>query len=130
MLNETFYVIDSPNKNLLSGKAAIMLGILNLTKPVYCIDDNKQPDLNNPREINDDILKINHEKDLKMNNSDYKQYNSSSVPETESEITAVPNRIKPIIKSFEESVFSGKVGKLKGHQVKLHIDKTVPPLNK
>ena len=40
----------------------------------------------------------------------------------------IPKRIKPLIKEFKSSVFSGKIGKLKNHQVSFHVDQNVTPV--
>ena len=40
----------------------------------------------------------------------------------------MPESLHSVLKEFENNVLSNKIGKLKGHLVKLHIDKTVPPV--
>jgi len=44
------------------------------------------------------------------------------------EKNSVPESLTKLIDSFGETVFNNTVGKLKDYEVKLHIDKTVPPV--
>ena len=43
-------------------------------------------------------------------------------------IKNIPNRLNTLVSKYSQSVFSGKIGKFKNHQVTLHIDKSVPPV--
>lgn len=40
----------------------------------------------------------------------------------------IPEHLQPIIHKYKDSLFSGKVGKIKGTKVKLHIDESVTPV--
>ena len=40
----------------------------------------------------------------------------------------VSSRLVPLINKFQNTIFSGRIGKLKNYQVKLHIDKNIPQL--
>ena len=40
----------------------------------------------------------------------------------------IPEHLQPIIQKYKTSLFSGKVGKIKGTQVKLHINESVTPV--
>ena len=40
----------------------------------------------------------------------------------------VSSRLVPLINKFQNTIFSGRIGKLKNYQVKLHIDKNIPPV--
>ena len=44
------------------------------------------------------------------------------------DLTDIPNRLKPLLKIYETSLFSGNIGRLKEHTVKLHIKENVPPV--
>ena len=39
-----------------------------------------------------------------------------------------PVRLRPLIKKYKENLFSGKIGKMKNYQIKLHINKDIPPV--
>ena len=43
-------------------------------------------------------------------------------------IDSAPESLRPLLRNFENDVLSNKIGKLKGHHVKLHIDKQVKPV--
>ena len=40
----------------------------------------------------------------------------------------VSSRLVPLINKFQNTIFSGRIGKLKNYQVKLRIDKNIPPV--
>ena len=40
----------------------------------------------------------------------------------------MPNRLKPLITKYENTLFSGKIGTIKNVKIKLHIDKKVQPV--
>ena len=96
---ETFYVIDTAHKNLLSGKSAMALEILSFKKPIYHVQ--REPDVKDT---------------LSKNKNQYEK--KSSVPEC----------LKPLINEFTKDVLSNKIGKLKDYQVTLHIDKNITPV--
>ena len=97
---ETFYVIDTAHKNLLSGKSAMALEILSFKKPIYHVQ--REPDVKDT---------------LSKNKNKYEK--KSSVPEC----------LKPLINEFTKDVLSNnKIGKLKDYQVTLHIDKNITPV--
>lgn len=52
--------------------------------------------------------------------------NNNETPREESQ--NIPQRLKATISSFADSVFNGKIGKLKNYQVKLKINENVPPV--
>ena len=56
-----------------------------------------------------------------------KQKRKNVTPDGDS-LQNVPNRLKPMIKTYKNTLFSGKIGELKNHEVKFHIDKNVPPI--
>ena len=75
-----FHVIDTDNKNLLSGKTAMSLNLISMPKIVSSVTEH------------------------------------------------VPERLKTLIQKYENTLFSGKIGKITGTKVKLHIDDKVPPI--
>ena len=87
-----FYIVDTDNKNLLSGTTAVMLSLLYL--PINTIDTDKQ-----------------HGNEVEH-----------------SKISNIPDRLKPLIAQYSDTIFSGNIGKIKGVTVKLHIDPNVPPM--
>ena len=40
----------------------------------------------------------------------------------------MPSRLQPLINQFRQTLFNGKIGKIKGYQTKLHIDKDIAPV--
>ena len=115
-----FYVANTDHKNLLSGTTAITLGILALRPPEVntCakFEQNNQPQktLNKTRveQISPVNNNLNRTHDIKDN------FKTPFLPE----------RISKIIETYKNTFFSGKIGKLKDHQVKLHIYKNVTPV--
>ena len=99
---ETFYVIDTNHKNLLSGKATLELDILLFKNPVYNLQECE---------------KVEFKSEHLINNSDFEQ-----------NIHTVPESLRPLLKEFENNVLSNKIGKLKEYLVKLNIDKNDPPI--
>lgn len=97
-----FLVIDTSHKNVLSGDTALALCILKFSKPLYTITSNQ------PTETTD--KKPNTKEKLQR------------------DLTCLPNRIKDVVNKYNNTVFSQKIGKLKGYEVKLHIDKEIPPV--
>ena len=103
-----FVIVDTEHKNILSGATAITLGILYFRKPTSV---NTCRDSKNKTSIN------SHEQAT----GDYK-VTQENIGE------GVPKRLQPLINKYKNTVFSTKIGKIKGHQVKLHINLDVPPV--
>ena len=40
----------------------------------------------------------------------------------------IPTRLRPLIESYKNTLFSNKIGKMKNYQVQLHINKNIPPV--
>ena len=107
-----FYVIDTNHKNLLNGTAAIDLKLMSFSTPA-----TKHANRNNTEQIN---------KTDKTSKKEDKVPNKNTKT-TEQEKTT-PTRLKPLIESYKETLFKENIGKFTDFQVKLHIDKTVPPV--
>ena len=121
-----FYVIDTEHKNLLSGTSAVELNILklnksNISKINTCHEQrstliNKTPDYS---------FNYNKASPTGLNAKKERQHIS---PLTTIVCQDVPERLHSLIMNYEKSVFSGKIGKLKDHKVKFHIDNSIPPV--
>ena len=121
-----FYVIDTEHKNLLSGTSAVELNILklnksNISKINTCHEQrstliNKTPDYS---------FNYNKASPTGLNAKKERQHIS---PLTTIVCQDVPDRLHSLIMNYEKSVFSGKIGKLKDHKVKFHIDNSIPPV--
>ena len=127
-----FYVANADHKNLLSGTTAITLGILALRPPEVntCAkfeQNNQHRKASNKtrvEQISPVNNNLNRTRDIK-DNSKTPFLNNNNYGGEQKEM---PERISKIIETYKNSVFSGKIGKLKDHQVKLHIDKNVTPV--
>ena len=106
-LNTKFYVVDTDHSNLLSGSTAVELGILSLnSENVNTCQNVKTSNHVNKENTCAAQVDINEQKGIKN----------------------IPNRLNTLVSKYSQSVFSGKIGKFKNHQVTLHIDKSVPPV--
>ena len=117
-INTNFYVVDTKHKNILSGVTSIALNLISLhkTKNVCVLSDYNQSEAKNKpiktvyaEAVNQKLPPESKRKETHFNNN-------------------IPKRIKPLIKEFKNSVFSGKIGKLKNHQVSFHVDQNVTPV--
>ena len=128
LLSTTFYVVNTSHKNLLSGTSAIALGIIAINvqnvETVMTSTNNKESTVNkesifNKKSIFNKETKFNKStfnKESTLNNA-YEQFNNT-----------VPERLKTMINTFSDSLFSGKIGKLTDYEVQLKIDETVRPV--
>ena len=89
-----------------------------LTTDFYVIKTNQKNILSGTAAIQLNILKF-----LSQIESEIREVHNDN-----ENLTQVPKRLKPLIASFKKSLFSGKIGRLKDYQVKLHIDKNVAPV--
>ena len=104
-LNTTFCVINTTHKNLLSGTTAIELGIITFSKTINALTS-----------------KQSRETKVHVTNA------AGQLNQNQPKGGVVPTRLNYIIENFRASVFNDEIGLLKGHKVKLHIDKNVTPV--
>ena len=102
ILNTTIYAINTTHKNLLSGTTAMEIGIITFAKTVSTFTSKQSCE-----------TKVHVAAD-QINQNQPKG--------------GVPTRLNYIIENFRKNVFNDKIGLLKGHKVKLHIDKNVTPV--
>ena len=93
------------HQNLLAGETAISLGLMNL---------NKGETVNTCHKDSESAPLKNGNKELPHN--------------VDNMHGGVCSRLIPLINTFQNTVFSGRIGKLKDYQVKLHVDKNIPPV--
>ena len=64
------------------------------------------------------------EEDSKTNT--VKENNKTNTEKENNNKTQLPTRLLPLIDFYKDTIFTGKIGKFKDFQVKLHIDEKVP----
>ena len=104
-----FYVVETNHKNLLSGFTAVQLNILKINK--------------------ESINKVNEIKKKENNELNLHNFQTTSINnKIKEKFETVPDRLKPILKPYENNVFSGKIGKIKDIQINFHINPDVKPV--
>ena len=85
------FIVEGNHRNLLSGHTAIELKLIELPHPQ------------------------NYNNASVLNTEEKVEHMSSSI-----DLTDIPNRLKPLLKKYETSLFSGNIGRLKEHSKTTH----------
>ena len=111
------YVIETNHKNLLSGETAVQLGLLtlNIHSVLEINTSNKISDSSN--KLTPDSPKI-ETKPKTMQQPNNKTPDISKPTKT-SVFEEVPKRIRHLVKQYENTIFSGKIGRLTNCKIKV-----------
>ena len=99
-VTKDFHVIKTKHKNLLNGESAVDLDLIKISR------SQKQA-----------TCSIAQCDNINQKETTEKENTSKTRP---------PTRLQPLINYYKEKIFSGKIGKFKDFQIKLHIDEKVP----
>ena len=103
-----FYVIDSNSHKLLTGACAIELDLISL----HCTISGKRDKRTKLQEVS--VVK---EKIVKVN-----------IKQSQSDGSKISKRLQKLITSYRQTLFTGKIEKLKDTKIKLHINDKIPPV--
>ena len=117
-----FYIIETDHKNLLSGSAALDLNVIRLNSN-ESLSENTCAIQIDPNETPEALLVKNNDPIEQFCNN-----NQNNENDVKPYLHEVPKRLHDVLIKYENTIFSGKIGKMKDHKITLHVDKSVTPV--
>ena len=94
-----------------------------LTTDFYVVDTQHKNLLSGETALKLNLITLNCVNKFNTHNKEIKTPNDKHKERTKE----LPERIKPLVESYKDSLFPGKIGKFKNYTVKLHINQNIPP---